>query len=379
MSDIDIWDLGEKIYIKPNISFLKKINFLIRTGFNSKEKLYKKIKEDVKVPLSTFKNFMKYSYYNRNYYGSLKVFIICCSKLGISKFELQENIMSYKTQRGYNIIENPILPIKITPIFDMILAHNIADGTVIFFEGRQPYFGYRQYDELFRELYIRKIESVFGKIKFKSGDYFKKTTRSYCPAVVSQLFFKLYDLNERSFLSKEARLPKEILDKEKSYLLAVLLAFIIDEGNVDSTLISIKLKNPSLTEDLYKVCLKLNYDCSLKIKNDYGILYIKKMAMKKLFDDYKELFKRYPECNLGKISNKIELSLNITSRSIRYVKGNKDLIFRMLRLEDLTVNQIATKINMTRQGVRFHIKSLEVDKKIFRKGHMGERNIIYGV
>ena len=41
MSDIDIWDLGEKIYIKPNISFLKKINFLIRTGFNSKEKLYK--------------------------------------------------------------------------------------------------------------------------------------------------------------------------------------------------------------------------------------------------------------------------------------------------------------------------------------------------
>lgn len=49
----------------------------------------------------------------------------------------------------------------------------------------------------------------------------------------------------------------------------------------------------------------------------------------------------------------------------------------MVQVEDLTVNQIAQRINMTRQGVRFHIINLEKENKIFRKEFIGRNNIIY--
>ncbi len=381
MNKINIWELGIKISIKPNKKFLKDINLAITKLFKSKEKFYNlKIRYKTQIPYQTFKNFLKYSYYNKGCYAPLNSFLLCCGCLGISKIHLQQNIESYKTQKGYNVIVSPILPIKITPIFDMILAHNIADGTVIDSKrNRQIYFGYRQFDKEVRGLYIKKIESIFGKIKFKKENYFENSTRSYCPPVLSQLFFSTYNLNKRSFLSKRARIPIEIMHKNKNFLLSVLLAFIIDEGNIDSTLINISLKNVNLTEDLYKICIKLNYPSKFNIKGEYGKLYILRGGMKKLFKDYKKLLKKYPEAYLGKSHKKIEEGLKIYNRVFYKTKGNKNIILKMLELEDLTVNQIANKINMTRQGVRFHINNLEDKGEIIKKSFIGKKCILYGI
>ena len=52
-------------------------------------------------------------------------------------------------------------------------------------------------------------------------------------------------------------------------------------------------------------------------------------------------------------------------------------ILKMLQTEDLTVNEIAPKINMTRQGVRSHIHILEKEESIFRVGYKGRKNIVY--
>jgi len=378
LEEINIWDLGDKINIKLNEDFLKKINLLIRKNFRSKEKFYNKIKKDCDVPYGTFKNLLKYSYYKCNFYSPLSVFISCCNNLYIPKDELQENILSYKTKRGWNTINKPILPIRISPIFDMILAHHMADGNVASTKGRQLYFGYRQFDKELRLLYIKKLESIFGKIKYKK-DYFKKSTKPYCPAVISQLFFRYYNLNKRSFLSKKARIPKEIFNKSRGFLLAVILAFIIDEGNIDSTLIVIRLKNIKLTRDLYKICKRLGYKSTFKTKGDYGSLYIVRNGMKKLFKEYKILVKKYPEASLGKFHDKIESGLEIYNRLIYKTKGNRDIIFKMLKKENLTINQIAHSINMTRQGVRWHIHILEKENKIIKKGLIERRNILYGV
>jgi len=381
MKEVNIWELGLKINIKLNQSFLRKINLLIRRKFKSKEKFYnKEVKGKTNVPYGTFRNLFKYSYYNTGFFAPLEVFMLCCEKLKIDKYKMQRNIVSYKTRRGWNIITNPVLPIKITPIFDMLLAHNIADGTVINPKrNRQIYFGYRQFDKDSRLAYVRKIESIFGKIEFKKKDYFEETTRPYCPAVLSQLFFRTYNLNSKSFLSKSARIPQEILEKDPDYLLSILLAFIIDEGNVDSTLIAIRLKNPELVQDLDHICKKLNYKSTIKSKEFYGGLYILREGMKKLFKDYKRFVIRYPEASLGKFQERIESSLRIYDRKIYKTKGNRELILKMLRSEDLTVNQIAIRIDMTRQGVRFHIHNLEKLNEIIKKEFMGEGNIVYGV
>ena len=48
----------------------------------------------------------------------------------------------------------------------------------------------------------------------------------------------------------------------------------------------------------------------------------------------------------------------------------------MLKKEDLIVNEIARKINMTRQGVRFHIHNLEKRNLICKKSIVA-RSILY--
>jgi len=111
--------------------------------------------------------------------------------------------MAYKTTKGVNCMEKPILPIKITPIFDMLVAHHIGDGCLMNCQrNRKDYFLYRQYDKFYRDLYIRKIESIFGKIYYHNK-YLQKelTTQVYAPVVVSELMYSYYCLNRRSFIS----------------------------------------------------------------------------------------------------------------------------------------------------------------------------------
>jgi len=366
MQEFNIWDL-ERVHIKINFEMLEEINNKIFSNYGTKPKAYSKIFMEKEMPFATFKNILKSSYL-RDFFVPLKVYLKLIDFLDISRERFQKSIVSYKTGNGKNYILNPFLPIKITPIFDMILAHNISDGTVINPQhGRLPYFGYRQFDKHYRRLYVKKIENVFGKIIFKKK-YVDKSTRPYCPPVLSSLFFKCYNLNEKSFLSRSARIPNEILLKNKDYLLSVLIAFIIDEGHVDSTLILIKLKNRKLISDLKIICDKLEYPIKVvygeEENKDYGVVYILRKGMVKLYKDYLELRKKYPVVDMGRKGIKIKNSFKISLRPIIGIKGNRNLILDMLKIESLSVNQLASKINMTRQGVRYHIHNLIKEDKI---------------
>jgi len=107
-----------------------------------------------------------------------------------------------------------------------------------------------------------------------------------------------------------------LFNKPKINQLAFLLAFIIDEAKIDSTVIDIRLKNIDLVEDLYKICEKLGYSSTFVKKGDYGFLYIKRDGMKKLFKDYQNLIKRYPQAYLGKLHKKIEDGFKIYNKPI---------------------------------------------------------------
>jgi len=379
MKEFNIWDL-ERVHIKIKSYFLDKLNKKIFTKFKTKPLAYNKIFSNKEIPFTTFKNLLKSSYI-QYFFVPLKIYLKIIGNLGISRENLQENIISYKTSNGRNYIHNPILPIKITPIFDMVLAHNISDGTVINpGKGRLPYFGYRQFDEHYRKLYVKKIESVFGNIVFEKN-YIEKSTRPYCPPVLSSLFFKCYNLNEKSFLSKYARFPKEIFYKNKDHLLAILIAFIIDEGHIDSTHIFIKLRNEGLISDLKKICDNLTYKSKVILgkeeTKDYGYLYILREGMKKFHKDYLFLRRKYPTVDMGRKGKKIKDSFKIYFRTIYKTKGNEEIILNILGKEQLSVNQLAIRLNMTRQGIRFHIHKL-IRKNKIKLINKNDPNWIYG-
>ena len=58
-------------------------------------------------------------------------------------------------------------------------------------------------------------------------------------------------------------------------------------------------------------------------------------------------------------------------------KGNQNIILEILKKEQLSVNQLANRLNMTRQGVRYHIHNLLNSKKI-RLLDKTKDNWIYG-
>lgn len=378
--EFHIWDL-ERVNIKIKEEFLDYLNLKIKQNFNSKQEAYEKFFQKNQISPLTFKNILKKSNM-KNFFVPLKIYLIICEKLDINKEMLEKNILAYKTAGGVNYIDDPIFPIKINPVFDMILAHNIGDGTVINPKnGRLPYFGYRQFDEFYKLAYVKKIEFIFGRILYKK-DYLFKTTRPYCPPVLSSLFFKYYNLKIEDFLSDRARIPNFVLKSEKDSLLAVLIAFIIDEGNIDSTQITIHLHNELLIKDLGEICKILDYNHKITkgIENsgNFDRLHILREGMKKLWADYNILNKKYPVINLGWKGKKIEDSFKIYNRKIIKVKGNKEFISLLLNKESLSVNQIAERLFMTRQGVRYHIHNLINEDKI-KLINNSKLNWLYGV
>jgi len=90
------------------------------------------------------------------------------------------------------------------------------------------------------------------------------------------------------------------------------------------------------------------------------------------------LNKKHSVIDLGFKGDKIKNSFNINYRKIRNVKGNRDLILSLLQVENISINQIADKINMTRQGVRYHINNLLKDNKI-KIIDKNQLNWVYGV
>ena len=378
-NQIHIWDLGTKVNVKVNSAFIDFINNRIKEKFITKRSVHQELIKKYNIPFSVFKNRTKRGY---TYFVDLEIIVNLCNILDIPLEKFERNIIAYKTRKGSNYIENPKLPIKITPLFDMLIAHFIGDGFVINPKsGRKPYFGYRQYNEEYRNLFLKKAESIFGKINYKDS-YIddKDTTQVYFPVVCSGIMFKLYGLNLDSFMSETARIPSEIFHKDWKYKLAFLLAIIIDEGHIDSSLIVVGMKNKRLIQDLQQLCFELSYTTSMSVtKGGSFCLYLLSKSMQKFYQDYRTLINEYPEANLGYKGKKIEEFINRINKPKVYIEGNKTRILEELSKGNLTVNELATKLNMTRQGARYLIKELIKENKIEVKSVIKFGNYKYGL
>tara|TARA_Y100000310_G_C20600316_1_gene772662 strand:+ start:207 stop:1376 length:1170 start_codon:yes stop_codon:yes gene_type:complete len=378
---INLWELGDKISVKLEKHFIDFINKRIKLSYKTKRDIHKKITKSCPIPFSTFKNVLKKGY---SLFIPLNLLLKLVRLLAIPPFILQENVIAYKTGGGWDIVQNPKLPIQITPLFDMLIAHHIADGYATTPKNnRLAKLAYRQYNSLHKRLYIKKIESVFGSVNYRTPyAHAADINRVYFPSACSYSMFLVYNLYYLDFRSKLARVPKELFSKSWEHKLAFLLAVIIDDGTVDSTAIVIALKNKKLTKDLQKLSQDLGYDTTYteRTKGDYkeyGYLYILKEGVKSLWEDYLLLIKNYSEANLGYKGKQIEQNLKITERKIQWTMGNRELILEIISREPSTVNELSKKVFMTRQGVRYHVHVLEKQGKITRIGIKGENNYIY--
>ena len=79
------------------------------------------------------------------------------------------------------------------------------------------------------------------------------------------------------------------------------------------------------------------------------------------------------------INKKIEEFINRLNKPKIYIEGNKSKILELLSKETLTVNELATRLKMTRQGARYLIKELIREDKVEVKSIVKFGNYKYGL
>lgn len=371
MKYIHIYDFPYKVSISVKEDFLNSV----REKFKIKYKKLKNGYDDIEPNLS-FSRFKSIMSPSSKYFIPLQILIGICSHLEIPLKELEQSILAYRTKGGRSVIYNPILPVKVNPIFSMLVAHIIGDGNCVKLHGREMYFNYRQYDKKILSFFIKKIGRVFGDIKFNEN-YFFSLKRVYLPTIISLILGNYYSLKPENFLSDRAFIPQKMFTLPREHLLAVLIALIIDEGTIGSSEIVIGLYNKKLIDDLGKVCKKLCYECSIgKGKNGKRhFLYILSNGTKKFWKDYLSLKRKYPEVFLCYKEDQIR---DFILRKEKYWRSKsqgitKNSIIDLLKKKPRTTKELAKILLISKQGIRFHLKELEkigIVKKI-GKGRTG--------
>ncbi len=300
---------------------------------------------------------------------NLRKLLELSKKCNIQVSELERNILAYRTTKGRITILNPTFPIKVTPIFDMLIIHAIADGCCMKIDGRIPTFVYTQYKNDILDLFIKKVERTFGELDY-NNKYFYKTKRVYLPSSISYVLYNYYGLRPEDFLENNSRIPEKMLLKDKEYLMAVLIAFILDEGHVDSSNIVIGLHNKLLIEDIKIICDKIGYKNVLKSKGVNNHLYILSDGVEKFWKDYTELKQKYPEVSLSYKESQIEEFIFRKCKIWRTAQQGElqNELIDLLKNSDKTVKELSIILRISRQGVKYHLKNLEKLKIVKRKG-----------
>ncbi|MFH1256928.1 MAG: ArsR family transcriptional regulator [Candidatus Diapherotrites archaeon] len=354
---VHIWQFPKNTSISISPLFLDFINSKIIESQLSLNQVYSEMRLD--MPFSSFKSCLKKSYPN---YRPLDLILNLCKKFEISFYELEKNVLAYRTTKSRIIVSRPELPVTVSPIFNMLMAHLLGDGGLIRFKHKKSiYCAYTQYDSQFRKNFIFKAERVFGKFDFKI-DYEKNRIKVFLPEVVTKILLCRYGLKEEDLLSDRGLIPLDLENTEKDSLLAILVAFIIDEGHVDSGQIVIGLKNHGLIKQLEKISNLLAYKNSVTLRNDkYGFVYILKEGVKKFWQDYLALCKRYPEIGLGYKGLKIQKFINRTEKIWKSQGQNvtRNKIVALLDKKNMAINEIADELLISRQGIKWQLKWLK--------------------
>jgi predicted transcriptional regulator len=287
----------------------------------------------------------------RGYIKLIKILKFCKSR-NISFKELEKNIKAYKAGNGSKLIYSPKLPIKINPIFDMVLTHHFFDGYIC----RDNKAGYKQVkDKNLRKNFKQKLEYILGKIKTEANE--KETI--FMPRFLAEIYKKIYNI--RSFGSLINRIPDSIKNKSKFYKVAILTAAIGDEGNVDSNEIIVYSANKPLLLDLAEITKNLKYKYKLVTRKNRARSYeLHIFSVSKFYKDFSELKVKYPFLTLGEKEKWLEFYVKKNKRGWwrKKVGETKQSIINLLSKKPMRLKDLEFILNIDRSRIRRHLKHL---------------------
>ena len=211
--------------------------------------------------------------------------------------EIEKNIEYYTgTGKSHNI-NNPKLPLYLTPEMVSVIFHFMGDGHI----GRKKVVSsYRQMNNEGLNNFLKKLQNIFGDFDYPKKEF--NNGRLNIPKIITEFYLYYFKLpSTRTF---DSYVPDHIKAYKKQFLFAGLASFIIDEGHIGEV-ITIYSKNKRLLEDIKEIGIKCGYLCHpIRKKFAYGKFDVYRFSISsksydKFHKDMMDLSSSFPTCNLA--------------------------------------------------------------------------------
>lgn len=268
---------------------------------------------------------------------------------------IEKNIKCIRARHGRLKIYNPKLPIKDSIELREIMTHLLCDG----------YASIKKHTTLKYDLTSLEAIQEFKNELNIFGDIPKLKIREYTPPKPKA---KMYRLNFPKAITKilsnkfqidfswdKGRFPKEFFYGDRKLLIAIVRAFLIDEGHIKDLSVKFSSNNLHLLQDLELICSKLGYK-TLSIKK-CRTCYMLPLSTKSFLKIYNDLMSIAPLPIIHK-QKRLELALKLLNK--RYIHFDvKSEIVNLLKIKPMTTSELCEKIIARRNNINNHLHQLK--------------------
>jgi hypothetical protein len=274
-------------------------------------------------------------------------------------------------------------PLIVTPLHIRLISHFIGDSALEKYHCR-----WYQKSEIGGSKIKELIKKLSG-IKINDGKKYSYGIPIILSDIVSSLLgLKRSDLTSNKFVDKVAFLPKE-------YGIQLLAAFIVDEGHISKSSISLSNTNLKLLKSIKNLIISLGYACSdvktlrktkdkviicgkeCNVNHDQNFLFIYAGGLLKFATDIKDMSKRYGgTCNLWQKQSKLEeVSTKVDLNKINKSRHSKTTLLPSL-LESIKRNPL----KVSDFAMKFDLDYIRAYKLFFRLKEKGKiKKIHHGI
>ncbi|MFH0867858.1 MAG: hypothetical protein V1831_00965 [Candidatus Woesearchaeota archaeon] len=268
---------------------------------------------------------------------------------------IEKHIKYIRAIHGKLRICNPKLPIDDSVELREIVTHLLCDG---YASNKKRMTSKYDLTSLEAVKEFQEELSLFGKIqnleirKYNPPKPRATVYRLNFPKAITKMLCNEFNVD---FSWNKGRIPKEFFRGDKKLLVAIVRAFLIDEGHIHSLSVKFSSNNLELLYDLESICLKLNYE-SLGIRNCKSC-YVLSLSTKSFLNICNDIMSISPLPILKK-QKRLELGLKLLKKRYIHSDVGKEII-ELLKVKPMTISQLCEKIISRRNNIDNHLNKLK--------------------
>jgi len=280
--------------------------------------------------------------------------------------KIERHVIAFKSRSGrtiHSFKNRQQFPLRITPEFVSLYFHLIGDGYV---GGKKSTASYFQKNHGAREQFLQKLKNCFGDFTISSKSYENCVVEF--PFIIARIIKKY--LRNNGFYSADSKLPKIIYNLDRLSKVAGLAAIIVDEGNIDDT-IMIGMYNYDLIVQLRELIISLGYKCGkVSERKTVWNFSISNKSLNLFKNDLNNLSKSFPTCDLSFKRINFDILYEIHQRGTDNTVYNWDIIEKqicdLLQNKELTCPEIRVLLKLEFNTAISHIALLRFLRKMRR-------------